>query len=232
MRSLTGIAIFLFILILLDVYVYSAVRSLTSGMSHRVRVGVSWSYFILCAFSLVSFFYLFLTHHGEQVKFFRMYLFAILIGLFFAKIMMALFLLIDDIRRLFQLFWQWLLPVKENLPVADMIPEPISRSVFMSWLAIGAGTTLFGSLLYGFSNKYSYRIVHKRLHYPNLPASFRGMKIVHISDIHSGSFTDAKAVQKGIDLIIKQNADLILFTGDLVNDRASEMKPYIDIFPD
>ena len=56
------------------------------------------------------------------------------------------------------------------------------------------------------------------------------MKIVHISDIHSGSFLDKKAVERGVEEIMKQQADLILFTGDLVNDRASEMESFMDIF--
>jgi predicted MPP superfamily phosphohydrolase len=56
------------------------------------------------------------------------------------------------------------------------------------------------------------------------------MKLVHISDIHSGSFQNKAAVNHGVDMILKENADLILFTGDLVNDRATEMQDYMDVF--
>lgn len=108
--------------------------------------------------------------------------------------------------------------------------EDISRSVFLSWMGIATGSTIFGSLLYGFGNKYNYQVVRKKLGFENLPASFKGMKIVHISDIHSGSFLDKKAVERGVEEIMKQQADLILFTGDLVNDRASEMESFMDIF--
>src|SRR5215204_6071386 len=95
-------------------------------------------------------------------------------------------------------------------------------------MAVGGG--LFGTLVYGFSNKYRYQVKRIPLSFENLPSSFRGMKIVHISDIHSGSFMDRKAVMKGVEKILKQKADLILFTGDLVNDRAIEMTDYIDVF--
>jgi predicted MPP superfamily phosphohydrolase len=230
MRSLTGVAVFLFILLLLDLYVYSALRSIIAGSAYRVRVTASIAYFLISLLTISMVLYIFITHQGGPVKYFRMYLFATLIGLFFAKLVAAIFLLIDDIRRLFQLFWQWVMPPKTIPHVGDALSEPISRSVFMSWLALGAGTTLFGSLLYGYSNKYSYRVVRKKLLFPNLPVSFKGIKLVHISDIHSGSFTDPQAVKKGIDLILQQNADLILFTGDLVNDRAVEMDPFINMF--
>jgi predicted MPP superfamily phosphohydrolase len=92
------------------------------------------------------------------------------------------------------------------------------------------GGGLFGTLIYGFGNKYNYEVKRIKLNYDNLPLAFKGLKIVHISDIHSGSFTDKKAVMKGVDKIIKEKPDLILFTGDLVNNHADEMIDYMDVF--
>jgi predicted MPP superfamily phosphohydrolase len=79
----------------------------------------------------------------------------------------------------------------------------------LSWLGLAAGGTLFGSLLYGFGNKYNYRIKRLQLTYDNLPAAFRGLKIIHISDIHSGSFTNKKAVLHGVEKIINAQPHLI-----------------------
>src|SRR4030095_6385637 len=106
----------------------------------------------------------------------------------------------------------------------------VSRSVFLSWLGISIGAGLFGTLLFGFLNKYRYQINRLQLAFQNLPDAFRGLKIVHISDIHSGSFTDKDAVRRGVEKIIQEKPDMILFTGDLVNDRATEMREYIEIF--
>jgi predicted MPP superfamily phosphohydrolase len=106
----------------------------------------------------------------------------------------------------------------------------ISRSAFLSWLGLGVGSTLFGSLLWGFTNKYRYQIERLKLSFENLPEAFKGLKIVHISDIHSGSFTDTKAVHHGIEKILNEKPDIILFTGDLVNDKADEMHDYKEIF--
>jgi predicted MPP superfamily phosphohydrolase len=108
--------------------------------------------------------------------------------------------------------------------------EGISRSAFLSWLGIGLGGGLMATLVYGFSNKYNYQVVRKKLRYDNVPAAFKGLKIVHISDIHSGSFTDKEAVRKGVEKIMNEKPDIILFTGDLVNDRATEMDDYMEIF--
>jgi uncharacterized protein len=84
--------------------------------------------------------------------------------------------------------------------------------------------------LYGFSNKYNYQIKNVKLQFDNLPPSFKGLRIVQISDIHSGSFMDKEAVEHGVEMIMKENADIILFTGDLVNNEATEMDTYKDVF--
>jgi hypothetical protein len=89
---------------------------------------------------------------------------------------------------------------------------------------------LFSSLVYGFSNKYNYKVKKLRLQYANLPSSFKGLKIIQISDIHSGSFTNKEAVRKGVERVLSLNPDLILFTGDLVNNESGEMADYIDVF--
>jgi uncharacterized protein len=84
--------------------------------------------------------------------------------------------------------------------------------------------------VYGFGNKYNYRVNRIPLAFKNIPSSFKGLKIAHISDIHSGSFTDKEAVIKGVQKILNEKPDLILFTGDLVNNKAEEMDDYIDVF--
>lgn len=81
-----------------------------------------------------------------------------------------------------------------------------------------------------FRGKYAYRVIEQTLYFDDLPKNFDGFKIAQISDIHSGSFNNTKAVQKGINLVIKQKADLFVFTGDLVNNKAEEIKPWIPFF--
>jgi predicted MPP superfamily phosphohydrolase len=98
----------------------------------------------------------------------------------------------------------------------------------------------FGLILFGLSvllffygivkGKYAYRIIKHTLYFKDLPQAFDGFTLTQISDVHAGSFTDAAAVQKGIDLIKAQKSDLFVFTGDLVNNKAEEIKPWIGHF--
>jgi predicted MPP superfamily phosphohydrolase len=106
----------------------------------------------------------------------------------------------------------------------------ISRSLFLSWLGITVGGGLFATLIYGFSNKYNYKVRRIPIRFPNLPAAFKGLRIVQISDVHSGSFTNKDGVRKGVEKIMSLKPDLIFFTGDLVNNKAEEIEPYLDVF--
>jgi predicted MPP superfamily phosphohydrolase len=166
-------------------------------------------------------------HFEQQAKLFRATIFAVVAGLFFAKLFASLFFLIDDLRRATQWAAGKFFPPKIELASAD---HRLSRSAFLSWTGMVLGSGLFGSLIYGFWNKYRYQLKRVRLSFANLPTAFRGIKVIHISDIHSGSFTDKAAVKKGVEKIMKQQPDLILFTGDLVNNLAEEMKDYMDVF--
>jgi predicted MPP superfamily phosphohydrolase len=138
------------------------------------------------------------------------------------------FFLADDIRR----GAMWL--VGKVLPRTGVQfateGNMISRSAFLSWLGIGAGGGIFATLLYGFSNKYNYKVRRVSLSFSNLPSSFKGFRIVQLSDIHAGSFTNKEAVEHGVKMVMAEKPDIILFTGDLVNDRSSEMHDYIDVF--
>ncbi|MHA4894875.1 metallophosphoesterase [Pedobacter sp. PWIIR3] len=87
------------------------------------------------------------------------------------------------------------------------------------------------AFLYGIvRGKYAYRVIKHTLYFDDLPPAFDGFTITQISDVHAGSFTNPKAVQRGIDMIKAQNSDLFVFTGDLVNNKAEEIKPWISYF--
>ena len=91
----------------------------------------------------------------------------------------------------------------------------------------------FLSFLNGITRgKYNFRIFREELLYPDLPEAFDGLKIVQFSDLHSGGFDDYEAVKRGIGMIQEQNPDLILFTGDLVNDLEAEVLPYKSLLTD
>lgn len=141
----------------------------------------------------------------------------------FVKLGLALFVLVDDIRR-FGLF------ARSKINSEEVI-ETITRSDFLLKTGLVAATVPLVSLGWGMlAGPYRYKVFNEKIKIPNLPSNFNGLKIAQISDIHAGSFYNKEAVERGVELLMAQEPDLILFTGDLVNDRAEEMHPYIEIF--
>ncbi|MFN8264544.1 MAG: metallophosphoesterase [Chitinophagaceae bacterium] len=228
MRRIAGSWIFLLILLLIDIYVFQALKSVAGSWAPRTRLTVYTTYWAISVLSIGLMLSITFTNYESWHRLLRTYAFAIVIGLFLAKLLASIFFVADDVRRVFQWAGSFVFPSWH--PKNSGSTDGITRSAFLSWMGITLGGGLFGSLLYGFGNKYRYNVQKVALHFPNLPAAFKGFKIVHISDIHSGSFTDKEAVKRGIEKINAQNADVILFTGDLVNYSATEMKEYVDIF--
>ena len=228
MRSPLGAFIFIAVMLVLDTYIFQAIKAVSQSASPKTRAIIYGIYWLVTTISVVGFLLFAFTDQHFLPRKFRTYLFAIIIGLFLAKLTTLIFILTDDVRR----FITWAVgKLIYNSKAAEALPDSaITRSVFLSWFGLAVGSTLFGSLLYGFGNKYKYNIKRVQLSFNNLPKGFKGIKILHISDIHCGSFTDKKAVHHGVQEILKEQADIILFTGDLVNDKATEMDNYLDVF--
>jgi uncharacterized protein len=216
------------LMVLLDFYCFQAVRLVSQTASAKAKTIIYTVYWVLSISAIIILLILPYLQLEAQNKVIRTNIFAIIIGMFLAKLIASIFFLIDDIRRGVQWLTGKLFFSKTEGEALQ--GEGISRSVFLSWTGMIFGGGLFGSLLYGFGNKYKYQVKVVPLSFPNLPAAFKGMKIVQISDIHSGSFTDKQAVLKGIKKIMDLKPDLVLFTGDLVNNQADEMDDYIDVF--
>jgi predicted MPP superfamily phosphohydrolase len=153
--------------------------------------------------------------------------------LFVGKISFLPFLLIDDLRRLGVRFLRRFkkpTPVPQTQVQQPKLPE-IPRSEFLMQAGLLAGAVPLAAMgLTMKSGLYDYQIKHCTLYLPNLPKAFDGIRIGQISDIHSGSFFDKKAVLGGIEMLLNQKTDLIFFTGDLVNTLSNEMRDYQDIF--
>jgi uncharacterized protein len=106
-----------------------------------------------------------------------------------------------------------------------------SRRKFVSQIALGIAAIPMLSLLYGmYRGKYNFRVLKYTLHFEDLPEAFDGYKITQLSDIHSGSFDNRDKIKYAINLVNDQQSDCILFTGDLVNNKADEMLPWKDLF--
>ncbi|MFT5909265.1 MAG: putative MPP superfamily phosphohydrolase [Paraglaciecola sp.] len=146
----------------------------------------------------------------------------ILIVVYLAKFLTSGVLLIDDVRLLS-------MGVFENLAGAQDFSY--ERTKFVAGLALSIGVIPFFTLTYGMiRNRYRYKIFQETISIENLPENLQGLRIVQISDIHSGSFTAKEPIKLAIEMINAQKADLVFFTGDLVNNVANEMEHFTDIF--
>jgi uncharacterized protein len=228
MRTPFGTFIIILIMILLDIYVFMAIKSVSHSASSRLRTAIYFIYWIIAIVAIAGLLLFIFTGPEFLPKKVRTYLFASILAFVFGQLVSCVFFLVDDVRRLIQ--WLAGKAFFRNTEVSQMNSDGISRSVFLSWIGLAAGTTRFGSLIYGFSNKYNYSVKKIKIAFDNLPPGFKGMKIVHFSDVHSGSFMNKKAVEHGVEKIVAQNADLVIFSGDLVNDRSPEMQNYMDVF--
>jgi uncharacterized protein len=221
--------VFIGFMVLLDIYFFQALKVVLGSASPRTKTIVYTFYWVLSISAILVLVILPYIHFEKQARLGRSTVFALIMGLFFAKLIAALFFLMDDIRR--GIYWLYEKFSNTKGAVDPLKPgEGISRSAFLSWAGMLAGGGLYGTLIYGFGNKYRYQVNRINLIDENLPTAFKGIKVVHISDIHSGSFTNKKAVMKGVEKIMAEKPDLILFTGDLVNNVATEMDDYAEVF--
>ncbi len=223
---------FLFTLVFVlaaEVYTFVLIRSVVRNMPQPWRLATVAVYLGFTALSWLSIFFFRKIDWAHLPHGSRNIFVAFTIGFFVGKLFVLAVMLIDDIRRIFL----WL--ILKYFPATDAAfsgkaGDGITRSAFLKRLALVLGGITIGGFLYGVTNRYKYQVKRVKLKFDHLPEAFRGMKMVQISDIHSGSFDNQQAVKHGIDLIRKENPDLIFFTGDLVNNKAEEIKPYVGIF--
>ena len=215
------------IYLLIDLYVFWVLRGYLLQAGYRRAGWVQVGYLVLGIGTLLFFFFVPKMIQSGWWKPVGMTVFALGVAWFLARGVAALFFLVDDIRRV--LHWGGVEAYRLVVPSAT-IESGVSRSVFLSWMGVVAGSGLLGSLVYGFGNKYRYEVRRQPIRSPKLPGAFQGLRIVQLSDIHAGSFDDPVAVKRGIEKVMALSPDLIFFTGDLVNNVASEMEGYETLF--
>ena len=211
--------ILLAIYFVVDIYAYQAIRNLNRNN------WIAVFYFVLSAIVVFNLIYQFNQESGAGTfSGGRGLAIGFFLSLFAAKLVMVIFMLGEDIIRMPVGAFQRLFGASDNLSIP-------SRRKFLSTLAIGLAAIPFAGLLYGmYKGKYNFRVLRYTLYFEDLPSSFDGYKITQVSDIHSGSFDNHKKINYAVDLVNEQESDVILFTGDLVNNKATEMNEWKPVF--
>lgn len=210
------------LLLAVDWYAFQAVRIVLAETPSAARVAV---YVVYWSIPVLAIAYLWSAGRGganrwpEQM---RVIVRTLIVIVYFSKLLVALVMLADDVRRVVQAAYY-------ALSGDNWIAS--GRSRFMSELGLGLGILPLVFLTYGMvRNPYRYKVHRHRVTIPGLPAALDGFRIVQISDIHAGSFLTLDPVRKSVKIINRLDPDLVVFTGDLVNTTADEADAIIPIF--
>lgn len=215
------------LLLLIDAYIYTAIGRTIRHFAPASRKLIKVAFWTLTFFSVtVVIWYNFSERYYSGIS--TLQWMVIVLAIFYgSKFFVILLLLIRDLmvalRRVFRY---------DRRTSHNTLPgKPISRSEFFDRAAMAAGIIPFGSLIFGIvSGATDYRVVRKTIYLPHLPRQFDGIRIGQFSDTHAGTFFDYTGVRGGVDMLMREKADVIFFTGDLVNYQTDEINDYIHIF--
>src|SRR5579863_6972735 len=215
------------IVLIADIYLVQGLRTALRKWEFSQKKAFSIAYWALSIFIIGGLLVSMFSRTGLGIRSAFMLVFFLFVLI---KALFLPFLVADDIRR-------WIKRKKQKQREAQAVektpsPDAIPRSDFLLKAGLLAASAPIGGMIYAAASGgvYDYRVKRRTLYLPNLPKSFDGMKLGQISDIHSGSFHNKKAVTGGVDMLLREKPDLIFFTGDLVNRMSQEMYAYQDIF--
>ncbi|MBY0425725.1 MAG: metallophosphoesterase, partial [Cytophagales bacterium] len=223
--------IFLFVT-LLDLYVFSGIKTATSsGAGTLWRTVILWGFWSISIGLFLFMAYILFSFSPAQGPSNVIYLFMGLMILFTVpKLIFAVVLLLEDIYRGGRGLFVGI-SKSSGADFAKDLTISESRRQAISLIGLGAASIPFVGILHGMiKGKYQYTVHNSEIKFKDLPTEFDGFRIVQISDIHSGSFDSPADVKRGIEMINAQKGDLFVFTGDMVNNLASEMEPWISLF--
>ena len=208
---MSWILFFIFIFFI-DFYSYKSIKNINKSKI------LKYSYFIT---SLFVVFYFFLEYKIQPNGYSKSLSLGLLIAFYSPKFILVLFNLTEDVFR-------FLIAVYNRLRKRNMVIKLPSRRKFISKLGIGLASIPFVSLNLGMVwGKNNIKVLNYTLFFDNLPSSFDGFKLTQISDLHAGNLDNLDDLERTVKLINSQNSDVIFFTGDLVNNEADELIPWI-----
>jgi len=218
MRFIITLILVSIVLFFVEFYAFQALKTITKNKI------IKWIWILIAVAIYVHLFYTVFTtpRSAGQTNGFQLAA-GFLLTFLIPKVLILAIMFGEDIFRGFMKLIS-VFSSGETQPVAG-------RRAFISKIALGLAALPFASFLYGIiQGRYNYKVLKYQLTFDDLPEAFDGLKITQISDIHSGSFTNKEKIAYGVKMINDQQSDIILFTGDIVNNKADEMNDWIDLF--
>ena len=216
--------IFILIIGIADYYAFQSLKTVTKS---NWWYAVYWIFTLAVIGNFIFQFYGFNRSNGfSQANALAV---GFLIAMVVPKLVLIAIMFTEDVFRVPQGIYSYFM--QDDSASGNQIKHFPSRRKFISQIGLGLAAIPFASILYGmYRGKYNFKVLKYTLNFEDLPDAFDGYRLTQISDVHSGSFDNIDKVSYAIDLINEQQSDVILFTGDMVNNTADEMLPYIDIF--
>ena len=204
--------IFLAFLLIVDIYSFQAIKTVSKKKVRLTYILVNGILYFLLFFQIF-----FIENVRESAL--LTYNFTLLFILFVSKTILILFLFPEDILRVIKFLFSKI----QNKKIDN------SRRKFISNLSLAVAAIPIPIMIHGITRgRYNFKVVNHEISFKDLPKSFDGYTITHLSDFHCGSFESRSKLKYAIDLVNEQNSDLIAFTGDFVNNTYTEILPWID----
>ena len=206
--------IFLAFLLIVDIYSFQAIKTVSKKKVRLTYILVNGILYFLLFFQIF-----FIENVRESAL--LTYNFTLLFILFVSKTILILFLFPEDILRVIKFLFSKI----QNKKIDN------SRRKFISNLSLAVAAIPIPIMIHGITRgRYNFKVFNHEIGFKDLPESFHGYTITHLSDFHCGSFESRSKLKYAIDLVNEQNSDLIAFTGDFVNNTYTEILPWIDEF--
>jgi predicted MPP superfamily phosphohydrolase len=222
--------IVLSIIVLVDLYFFQSLKTVTATWAESKRVIASRIYWGITISGAIFLLFSTITYKNPVInRTVGLYIFCFYMILLISKLIGSLPLMFEDIGR----GVKWIVAFFNKGTDMPAVKDGMSRGKFISYSALTLAAIPFGTMIYGMvKTAFDFKIQRKKIPIAKLPAAFEGLKIVQISDIHSGSFISDAHFKNAVEMIMNEKPDLIFFTGDLVNDRSDEAEPFKKVWKD
>lgn len=215
------------LLVLIDIYIYTSIHRTTRSFRPVFRNLIRGGIVVLTLMAIAAVIWYNFTEPYYKAISIRQWIIIIVMIIYGSKLLTIFVIFVDDV----QINTRRLIRYLRKKSGRSISGKPITRSEFMDKVAIAAGFVPLASMVTGIlSGATDYRVIRTTIYLPRLPASFDGIRVAQFSDIHAGTFFNKAGVKGGVEMLMREKADVVFFTGDLVNYQTDEVDEYISIF--